>query len=52
MAFSCVSGGEVHVGTMGALLDLGMEIKDQRGNAGTLICEHAYVYAAEVTNGF
>ena len=37
---------------MEALLDLVLEVNDQRGNAGTLICGHAYVYAPEVTNGF
>ena len=52
LAISSVGGQRVPGERMKAPLDLGLEVKDQGGNAGTLICEHAYVYAADITNGF
>ena len=39
-------------GIMRAPLDRKLGVKDQRGNMGTLVCEHVFVYAAEVTYGF
>ena len=38
-------------GTMGALLDLTVPVRDRHGVEGFLTCEQLFVYSAEISNG-
>ena len=51
LAITSVGGDAVAGGTMGALLDLTVPVRDRHGVEGFLTCEQVFVYSAEISNG-